>query len=200
MQRQDRLREIGRQFYAAKEKEKISSTEVKELREEFFRLYNEEFKHKDHLLPVKTVEVPDEFWTSTGMNKDEFVESRFPGWLVEHVERNVSTNNTTFVLRKDPKYIAGTIDIDDTDKTIRISKEVSEYTPEIDWKTLKEERPDLFDKLAQPITSYEIDEGAWDSMVSETPEELATIQRHMNVRSPVLRATAKRIKDARKDQ
>lgn len=195
MTRQERLRQIARELYDAKQDEKIASDATKELRDEFFRLYDEEFKGKDHLLPVKTVEVPDEFFHSTGMSQDEFVSSRFPSWNVEHVEYNTALGRRVFVLKRDPAYISGVIEIDDDDKKLRVSKEVSEYTPEMDWTTLKQERPDLFEKLAQPITSYEIDEEGFEKLLNEQPEELATIQRHMSVRKPTLRATARRVKD-----
>lgn len=195
MTRQERLQEIARKLYEAKTIEKEADGVVKELRDEFFRLYDEEFRGKDYLLPVKTVEVPAEFFARTGMSQDEFISSRFPGWEVEHVEYNTALARRVFVLKRDPKYISGVIEVDDGDKKLRVSKEVSEYTPEIDWTTLKAERPDLFDKLAQPITSYEIDETEFEKLVNESPEELATLQRHMTVKQPTLRATARRVKD-----
>lgn len=195
MTRQERLREIGRQLYEAKVTSKDADSYTKELRDEFFRLYDEEFKGKDHLLPVRTIEVPDVFWQSTQMSKEDFVVTRFPGWNVEHVEYNTAKKMSTFILKRDPIFVPGMIDIPDGEKILRVSKEVSEYTPEMDWESLRQERPDLFEKLAQPVTQYEIDEEAFEQMVNETPEELATIQRHMRVKPPVLRATAKRVKN-----
>lgn len=195
MTRQERLQQIARELYEAKLEEKQAGDTTKELRNEFFRLYDEEFRSKDYLLPVRTIEVPNEFFHSTGMSQDDFVSSRFPGWDVEHVEYNTALGKRVFVLKRDPAYIPGVIEIDDDDKKLRVSKEVSEYTPEMDWSTLRQERPDLFEKLAQPITSYEIDEEAFERILYETPEELSTLQRHMSVKKPILRATARRVKD-----
>ena len=194
MTRQERLEQVARELYRAKREEIEASTTTKDLRDEFFRLYDDGFKGQSYILPVKTIEVPDEFFATTGMSKEDFMSSRFPSWEIEHIEKNTSIHTTVFVMRQNPKYVPGVLDLDDEGKTLRVSKEVSEYTPEIDWDTLKRERPDLWERLAQPVTTYEIDEEEFSKLVEDTPEELATIQRHMKVRQPVLRATAKRIK------
>lgn len=200
-EREEQLRRVARQFYDAKVEERSVGKDSDALRSEFFRLHDEQFKGKDYLLPVKTIEVPDEFWHTTEMSKEDFVSSRFPGWNVEHCEYNTALSRTVFVLKRDPQYIPGMVELpqerlpgDEEDYLIRVSKEISEYTPEIDWHTLKQERPDIWEKIAQPITSYEIDEEGFEKLVEESPEELATIQRHMKVRKPVLKATAKRVK------
>lgn len=196
MTRQERLAYIARQLYDAKTAEKDAKSNVSEFRDEFFRLHDEEFKNKDFLLPIKTVEVPEEFFTRTGLSKQEFVDSRFPGWQIQHCEYNSATGNTVFVFRKDTKFMPGVIDIEDDDgATIRVAKEISEFTPDIDWETLKNERPDLYDKLARPVLTYEINEEEFNRLVAEQPEELATLQRHMTVRNPVLRVTARKVKN-----
>lgn len=199
--REEQLKKVAREFYDTKATERAWSKDSDALRSEFFRLHDEQFKGKGYLLPVKTIEVPDEFWHSTQMSKEDFVSSRFPGWDVEHCEYNTALGKTVFVLKRNPQYIPGMVELpeedlpgEEGDYLIRVSKEISEYTPEIDWETLRQERPDIWDKIAQPITSYEIDEEGFEKLVEETPEELATIQRHMKVRKPVLRATAKRVK------
>jgi len=194
MNREERLQHIARELYEAKSDEKMVKEDVGRLREEFFRLHDEGFKGQTYRLPVKTIEVPDAFFEITDMGIDEFVESRFPNWNVEHIEKNTALNKTVIVLKQDYRYVPGVVDVQDGDKTIRVSKEVSEYTPEIDWTTLKEERPDLFERIAQPITSYEIDEVGFSKLIDESPEELATLQRHMRVKPPTIRATARRIK------
>ena len=192
--REERLQEIGRRLYEKKVNERVYSEEVKELRDEFFRLHDDGVKGQSYRLPVKTIEVPDEFFETTQMSKEDFVATRFPNWEVEHIEKNTALNKTVFVLKQNYHYVPGVVDIEDGDKILRVSKEVSEYTPEMDWDTLKQERPDLFERLAQPVTSYEIDEENFAKLIDESPEELATIQRHMRVKPPTLRATARRIK------
>ncbi len=194
MDSQEYLEHVARDFYKTKQAERLVNETVQDLRDEFFRMHDEAVKGRSYTLPVKTIEVPDEFFAVTGMSAEEFVESRFPNWNVEHVEKNTATNKTTFILKQNYRYVPGIVEIDDDDKVIRVAKEVSEYTPEIDWETLKAERPDLFDKLAQPVTRYEIDEVGFAEMVDKNPEELATLQRHMKVKPPTLRATARRVK------
>jgi hypothetical protein len=77
---------------------------------------------------------------------------------------------------------------------VQVAKDVSEFTPEIDWTTLKQERPDLYERLARHVIHTEVNEEELEKMYQETPEDIATLERHLRVREPVLRATAKRVK------
>lgn len=197
MTREERLEQIARELFEAKREEKEAKNNISELRNEFFQLHEEGMKGKDYLLPVQTVEVPDEFFYTTAMSEAEFIESRFPGWTIEHSEYLPDHKRTVFVLKKDPKFIAGVVDVEDGREIIRVSKEVSEYTPEIDWETLAKERQDLYSKIAVPVVSYTIDEDEFERLVTEHPEELAVIKRHMIVRTPTLRVTARKVKDER---
>jgi hypothetical protein len=74
----------------------------------------------------------------------------------------------------------------------KVSKDVAEYTPEIDWETLKSERPDIFKKLAVKRTHYDVNEAALEELF-EDPEEASVLQRHLKVKPPSLRVTARRI-------
>lgn len=197
MTREERLADIARKLFEHKAREREYSEETKELREEFIRLHDDGIKGKAFRLPVKTIEIPGEFWDRTGMSMEDFIATRFPNWDVEHIERDISTGKTTFVLKQNYKYVSGVVDVNDTEdenKIIRVSKEVSEFTPEIDWDSLRRERSDLWERLADPKIVYEINEDEFDKLVENNPEELATLQRHMKVKPPTIRTTARRIK------
>lgn len=201
MTREERLQQIAMDLFDISEEEKTNKKQRSELKEEFFRLLEYDFKGRDHILPVKTIEVPDSFWQSTKMTKDEFARSRFPGWNVEHVEKDITTGMTVFVLKRDPHYIPGIVEIsneyDDGDTTIKVSKEVAEYTPEVDWTTLQQERPDLFERLSKPVITLELDDNELEKIANEQPYELATLERHMIVREPALKVQPRRVKSGK---
>lgn len=178
MTRQERLQQIARELYDAKGIERDAGNVTKELRDEFFRLHDEEFKGKDHLLPVRTIEVPDVFFAATGMSKEDFIESRFPGWNVEHVEYNTALKKSVFILKRDKRFIPGVVEVDDGDKLLRVSKEVSEYTPEFDWDTLKAERPDLFEKITTERVVQDLDGEKLQEALADDPEIHSILMRH----------------------
>lgn len=191
MNLEERIEHVAKELaeYAADEK-KLKGLR-NDAKDEFFKLIRE--RHQHSILPVRTIEIPVEFFASTDMSYEEFVESRFPGWLVEHIERNISTDYIVFVLKRDPMYISDAVEVDG----LRVSKVVSEYTPEIDWETLQKERPDVFDKLAEPQLVYNVNEENLERMMEESPEELAILQRHMRVKKPALKVTSRKVKDGR---
>jgi len=197
MTREERLQKIAQDLYEISVDDKRNKSTRDDLKDEFFRLLDYEYKGRAHILPVKTIEVPDTFWHSTQMTYDEFVRSRFPGWNVEHVEKSISTNRTVFVLKRDPQYVPGLVEVQDDEGTIKVAKEVAEYTPEIDWTTLQQERPDLFEKLSRPRVIMELDDDAFEKLAMEEPEELATLERHMVVRPPALKVQPRRMKNAK---
>jgi hypothetical protein len=83
----------------------------------------------------------------------------------------------------------------EVDGKFKISKEVVEYTPLVDWETLRTELPELFEKLAKPVEAYEIDEDQLDQLMQIEPEILNKLQRHMQVRQPIQKVTTRPIKD-----
>lgn len=197
MTREERLQEIARDLYNSSMSDKAHKKTREELKDEFFRLLEYDFKGRDHILPVKTIEVPDEFWEKTQMTKDEFVQSRFPGWDVEHCEKNTALGQTVFVLKQNPHFIPGTVEVESKQGLVRVSKEVAEYTPEIDWETLQKERPDLFEKLADTKVVLVLDEYELEKLSVEAPEELATLQRHMRVKEPSLKVQPRMVKNGK---
>lgn len=197
MTREERLKQIAKELFDSSQNDKMFKTNREALKEEFMRLMESGFKGRAHILPVKTIEVPESFWKTTKMTKDEFVTTRFPGWKVEHCEYNTATKMTVFVLKQNPYYIPGVVEIEVEGGTVRVAKEVAEYTPEIDWQTLAQERPDLFERLAKPVTTLEIDENELEKLSELEPEELATLQRHMRVKEPALKVHPRMVKNGK---
>ena len=160
------------------------------LRDDLFRLISDDFRDKGHLLPVRTVEVPAEFFDATGMTVEEFAETRYPGWTIEHVEKNISTMHTTIIFQKDADYVNRIVELEGH----TVAREISESTPEIDWDTLLLERPDLHELLGKERVVIELDEDALEDLMEHNPEELAALQRHMKVKKPTQRLTARKVK------
>jgi len=186
------MRHIAYELYVTAELERETKKQKDELRDELFRLAKREYDHKDYLLPVKTIEVPKRFWDLTGMSMDEFTQSRFPGWNVEHVEKNITTGDVVFVLKKDADYMPTVLDFDDN---VRVAKSITEYSPEIDDKTLYAEFPEIARKILKPVETFELDDSALEQLVHDEPDILAKLQRHLRSKKPSLRATAQRLKD-----
>jgi hypothetical protein len=197
VKRQERLKEIARKLWETKQAKDQIEQNRKELAADLYRLLEYDFRNKDHLLPVVTIEVPEEFFTRTGLTRQEFIDTRFPGWDVEHEEVNITTEMTTFVLKRNPRYMGGVVEVPDGDHTIRVSKTISEYTPEIDWDTLAKERPDLMKRLATPVTIYELNEDELEKLFHENPEDVPILKRHMVVREPAIKVIPRRVKDGR---
>lgn len=193
MNLEERITHVAKELAQYAEEERKVKALRDDAKEEFYRLIRD--RHKRDILPVRTIEVPDEFFAVTGLSYEEFVETRFPGWLVEHVEKNIALNRTVFVLKRDPEYLADGVDITVDNKRLRVSKVVAEYTPEVDWESLRAEDEKLFDKLAQPQLTYNVNEEALERMMEEEPHELAKLQRHMRVRKPSLKVTSRKVKD-----
>lgn len=192
MTREERLAEIAKELTSATYREREAKADREHAKEEFFRLIRDRHKNSD-LLPVQTVEVPLDFFERTGMTKEEFAESRFPGWTVEHCERNIAQSQIVFVLKRDASYIPDDIVVDG----VKVSKSIAEYTPEIDWDTLRIEDEALFDKLAEPQIVYNVNEENFERMMEESPEELAKLQRHLKLRKPALKVNVREVKDER---
>jgi hypothetical protein len=197
MRREQRLAHVARQLYETTEEEKEVKKRRENLRSEFFRLSDigKGTTGGRNILPVRTVEVPEDFFQATALSQEEFITRRYPGWNVEHVELNTVSKVRTFVLKRDTKYVSSVVEIEDEGQIVRVSKEVVEYSPEVDFDTLKMERPDLFNALAEEVTTYVLNDDAFEQLIAEYPEELAVIERHLVVKEPALRATAKRVKD-----
>lgn len=191
------IEEVARHLHTSIQGEKNWKKQRAEDRDEFFRMADEVWNSRDHMLPVQTVEVPQSFFNQTGLTQDEFISTRYPGWDVEHVEYNTVSKNRVFVLKRNPRYLGQVVEIDVDGKIVQVAKEISEYSPEVDWETLAKERPDLAERLAKPRIVYDIDEVELERLFEETPEDAATLKRHLKVREPSLRATSRAVKDER---
>lgn len=195
MTREEKLRDVARALYEVAEQEKAVKKQREQLKQDLYRLIDYDFRGKDYLLPIRTVEVPNSFFSNTGMSYDSFVKSRMPGWTIEHVEKNTQTEITTFVFKKDPSYVSRVVEVDTDKGKIVVSKEVSEFEPGIDWETLALDDLDLYNKLAKEVYSVEMNEDAFQELMETEPEFLGVLQRHMVVRQPTIRAVPRLKKD-----
>lgn len=191
--RVDELAKVARELYNLHHDKQKATSEYDQARRKFMSLTTEEYRQNEAILPVRTIEVPDEFFEKTGMDELAFVLSRFPGWQVEH--RDKKEGSTIYVFRKDPNYMPDSVEIHEGEITIRVSKEVSDYTPEIDWDTLKQERPDLYKRLAKRRMVLEVNEGEFNKMVEEDPHEMAVLERHLKVKEPSLKVRPRKLKE-----
>lgn len=162
------------------------------LKQEFLDLIDEDNKGQDHLLPVITIEIPADFLTKVGLTEKEFLLSRFPAWDVEHSEMGEDVE--VFILKKKPRYLPRVVEKDNLFNTIKVSKDVAEYNPEIDWDTLGKEFPNLVEAISVPVVTRELEEKKFEEELERNPELLSTLQRHMKVKQPVIRVTPRRIK------
>lgn len=185
MTRQERLVHLARMLDSISRDDKARRQNRETLKSEFFQLLEEERKEKPELLPVITAEVPLEFFECTGISYDEFIETRYPGWIIEHLERNITTDNVVFVLRRDPMYVTDKVVIDN----IQVSKVVAEYTPEIDWESLEKENPELLERISRTEVIRKIDDDKMQEMMEHSPADLAILRRHTKVRKPSLKVT-----------
>jgi hypothetical protein len=103
--KEEYLRHVAYRLVDATEQEKQAKQNREEAKAEFFRMADEMWRSKEDLIPVQTVEVPQEFFVSTGLTQEEFMETRYPGWEIEHVELNPATMKRTFILKRDIKYL-----------------------------------------------------------------------------------------------
>jgi hypothetical protein len=180
MKRDERLKHLSDEIFKIAEEIKEMTKDKDAHKTDFFELVEDEFKGKSYLLPIRTVEVPDEFFDLTDMSYEQFCDSRFPGWDIEHMEKNIVDGKTTFVMKKNPGLMGQVVETDTTITT----KSIVEYGPEIDWDTLKMERPDIFDGIVKTVESYEVDEEKFANAVKDEPELLSVLERHMKVKKP----------------
>lgn len=174
IQNTDRLSTVIQDLKKINEDEKKLKADKENLRTELFKFATQDYDDKSYLLPTTTISVPLEFWERTGLTETEFLSSRFPTWDVEEAEYDDLAMRTTFILRKNPFYMPFKFEDDE----FKLSKTTTEPTPDIDWITLAAERPDLFDSLAKPVMTYELDGEELERMIAEDPEIISVLTRH----------------------
>jgi len=186
----DDLAEVVYELKTITEKEKEIKKEKDSLRSKLFQYGVNWYEGREYLLPTTTVTVPDSFWKLTGMDSETFLASRFPTWDLISVESIPSLNQTVFVLRKNPIYMPFSWDDDE----IKLSKTVTEPTPEIDFKTLAEARPDLFKKITREVVTREIDGDALEKEIADNPETISVLLMHTKyMREPQQRVGIKEL-------
>jgi hypothetical protein len=168
--------------------EKSIEEKKKEARAELFIVAEIDYEDKRHLLPTTTVTVPKKFWEKTGMTEQDFLDSRFPTWEIEHAEYDDVAGETTLILRKKPLFMPFSAEGDE----YRLSKTTTEPTPDVDWETLSAERPDLFKKLAKPVTTFELDGDKLLELMEDDRSIQSVLMRHTKyTRQPQQRVSVK---------
>lgn len=191
----ERLEKVAKQLALVAQEERQQKDARSELKNLFLDIIDEEHEGRDYLLPVITIEIPAGFLEKVGLTEEEFLTSRFPGWDLE--DSSLEIDREIFILKKNFRYLPKTVEMKygDTEK-IRVSKDVAEYTPEIDWKSLSKEFPELVEAISVPIVTRELEEERFEEELQRNPELLSTLQRHMKIREPQIRVTP-RIIDVR---
>lgn len=183
---------LAEELHRVSQEERAAKQQRDELKKELFKLIDVDFKNNPHLLPVRQIEVPQSFFDKTGMTYDEFISSRYPGWTCEHVEKDISSDRLVFIVKRDATCMPYSIEINNGE--FRVSREINEYTPSVDWNSMRDELPELFDRLAAPHITYEINEDELERLIEIEPDVLSKLQRHMKVKEPSLKVTSRKVK------
>jgi len=155
----------------------------KRVRENFFKFANSAPKEQ---LPQISITVPNRFFVATDLSLAEFLESRFPACDIMAVEKLPEEDETLFVLRKKPDYVPFVAE----GESLQLLRSVSEFTPEVDWDTFEKVDPEIFEQLARPVQTYELDGERLQQLLKEDPTVINVIQRHTKHRKPTVRVLA----------
>lgn len=184
------LDEILAELNEVNKLEKELKVQKETLRKQLFEIAADSYKGKEYLLPITTVTIPKEFWYTTGLPPDEFLLTRYPTWDLTHTEDDPMLQATTFVLRKKPEYMPFSFD----GESLKVSKQSTEPTPEIDWETLEAEQPQIFEKVAKKVVHLELNEDAIPELQKEYSDFTSILQRHVKVtREPQQRVSIKEL-------
>lgn len=193
MANEEEMRDLAKNIYELGQLEKEIKGRKEELRKQLFDVMADDYRDNPHLLPTRSIQIPDTFWDRTTMTEDSFFTNRFPGWLVEETQPIEGGNDYT--LRRDATHMPYSVEIETDDgNDIKVSKEINEYTPSMDWETLHDELPELFQTLARSVEIWEINEDELERLVQIEPDVLSKLQRHMNVREPATKMTTRPLK------
>lgn len=160
----------------------------KEIRSEFFTQADQDTP--DHVLPKTVVRVPKKFFDAAQMDYLKFLYTRYPSW--DLLETKEEEDAVLFLLRKNQSYFPYSLQADGYE----ISRSVSEMTPEVDWATMRQESEDLFQKLAKPVTKYELDVEKFQELMKDpTFDAQGFLARHTIHKAPVLKVLARELKE-----
>jgi hypothetical protein len=166
------IKDVVAHLHELNEEEKQLKSEKEKLRQELFSYADSE--QSEFLLPTTTIEVPRTFWYATKLSPQEFLASRFPTWdLISH-ENDPTRFVDILVLRKKKEFMPWKYE----DEDYSLSKTPIEPTPEIDWDTLEQERPELSKRLKQAKVIYEINEEELNNVLQEDPTVYEVLRRH----------------------
>lgn len=159
----------------------------KKVRAEFFQEANEFYQKEHWHLPTTTWLVPWDFFDKTGMSREEFVKTRFPSWNV--ISSKEDDEGVVYVLRKKAQFMPWSYQSDE----LEITRSVSEMTPEVDWDSMKKVEPELFEKFAKEVMSYELDADAFNEYQNQNPQfsGMDFLTRYTKHKAPTLRVLSK---------
>jgi len=150
-----------------------------QLRKQLFEIATEENDKPFYSLPTKSVELPDGFLKKVGLTKDEFFDSRYPGWKIIAEEKNV------YIIKKLPEFLP--FEYVDPESRIKVAKQIQESTPEVDWETLEKDDPELYKELGMIVSHLELNEAKYYELSQKDPEVISILQRHLKMKKPVQR-------------
>lgn len=162
---------------------KASEKKKKELRSELFHVATLD-KEKE-VLPRKTMRLPVGFLNRIGMQENDYLASRHPGW--RKVEsRKVDEEWIEYLLERDPATLPWTFEAETDDgTTITAGRQIQQKSPEIDDRSLQKDLPEVFDAIMKPVVSYEVDGDKLEALLAEKPELLPEIERHFAFPEPI---------------
>ncbi len=149
------------------------------LRKELFDLATEENDQPFYNVPTKSIELPEGFLKKVGLTKEEFFETRYPGWKI------IAEQDNVYILKKLAQYLPW--EYVDPETHIKVAKQIQESTPDVDWESLQKDDPDLYKELGKIVSHLELNEERFMELSDEKPEIIATLQRHLIMKTPVQR-------------
>lgn len=176
--------------YADRDEKKIKKLKG-DLREQLFHVAT--LENEKQVLPRKTMRLPVGFLNKIGMQENDYLSSRHPGWRkIESRKINDAGESDTegqwieYLLERDPASLPYSIEVVDPDGyTITAGRQVQQKSPEIDDRTLQKDLPEVFDKIMKPVVSYVVDVNKLQTLLGEKPELLPEIERHFAFPAPI---------------
>lgn len=162
---------LGRAHKAWKDAEK----EKNQHRERFFRAVREEFEQELAPQSVEQVEATSEeqAW--------RIAQRRFHRYRIVDIQQDDDDSDKwNVILEEDPEYRSYQ-HVNPEDGQV-YSKIVSEGAPYLDDDTLRDENPELWERITQPITTRQM-----KPLDSLSPEDVAAMQPYITAPKPTIR-------------
>jgi hypothetical protein len=187
------LAALGKELFEVNLELKAVEERKTRVREKLLQLLDLEAEENLYKLPLQSIAVPKNFWKEAEIDRETFLETRFPGYDV--IASSENDDGQVFILRRNPRYYTTTKIVNvGEDRDYSITKQITNGTPKIDWDTLKRERPDIFERLAVPDVRYKVNDEEFEKLQTEWPEFLTFIRRHTMLDEPGVKIVPKWVK------